>query len=192
MNKLFNTATFVATFFFISTVYAQEIEDGRGLYTGISYTDWKASFSDNDGSVTKSGITLKLGYDFDQLWAVEGRLNFPGYKETFKDVDGSGKVKLSTPLGLYGKYRYAINETVAPYIVAGVVQNRYKFVYRSGSDKISISKNTINASAGAGLEVKLASSLKATFELTYLGRQKGDDGSYYDSSAVSAGLLYKF
>lgn len=161
----------------------------KGIYIGASYTQWTAE--NNGDSADKSGATLKLGYDFNQNWAIEARANLMQYKET----DKSASFKMSTPFALYGKYRYPVTSKFAPYAVVGVAFNRFNNSYKDQYESYEESSSGLNLSAGIGVEFSLTPSLKATAEYVYLGKVKQnfeEDNLRYRASSISAGLQYRF
>ena len=180
MKTLLKVSMIASVLGLSSVAQAQDPE--AGVYVGATYTYWKASGNGDNGSVNKSGATLKAGYDFNQNWAAEGRLNFAQYKS-----DG---VKVSTPAAVYVKYRYPVTQTIAPYAVLGLAYNRFTGDNASGTS--SVSSNSVGLSAGLGAEFAISQQLKTTVEYTYLGNNDVDDGFNYDTSGISAGVLYKF
>ncbi len=188
MKKLVQISIVAGILGLSSAAYAAEptviaANPDSGAYVGVTYTGWSAK-GDDGISVDKSGVSLKAGYDFNQHWAVEGRLNLAEYK----DVDGASSVKASTPVALYAKYRYPVSERVAPYAVVGLAYHQYKLV--DGSD--SISANSVAMSAGIGAEISITKQVIGTLEYNYGGRNDIVDSDGYDVSSFSAGINYKF
>lgn len=164
---------------------AQDVMNDRGVYGGATYTYWNADVNGGD-SVDKSVATVKLGYDFNQNWAAEARVNL--FEKKWADDTFSKKV--GTPFAVYGKYRHPITPTIAPYAVVGLAYNRYKYDEKGFFGGYETSSK-LGLSAGVGAEISLTPRLKATVEYTYLG-SNSVDGVDYDVNGLSVGLLYKF
>jgi|GEM_PF-1755993 len=184
----------------------------EGLYVGGNFqmgnfnleapSDINANLKDAiGGKYSAATLNLVAGYDFNQYFAVEGRVGIPSSSETSSYgglVTLEGKPK--TSYALFGKGTLPITEMFSVYALAGVGASPYQVdlsynIPTVGSGKETVNFDGVSLQYAAGVEVNFTQSIAMTAEYGMYGYGKKDIAgkeAKYDTTGFNIGLKYKF
>ncbi|MDC5720670.1 porin family protein [Vibrio europaeus] len=155
------------------------------------------------GKYSAATLNLVAGYDFNQYFAVEGRVGIPsssekttqGYKGGVLEIEG----KPQTSYAVFGKGTLPITEMFSVYALAGVGSSPYKVdvtaTYQGQSDKAENKFDDVSLQYAAGVEVNFTPQIAMTAEYGMYGYGKkkiADQEFKYDTTGFNIGLKYKF
>ncbi|MCG9581128.1 porin family protein [Vibrio tubiashii] len=188
----------------------------EGLYVGGNFQmgnfDLKPEVKEaNDafgGKYTAATVNLVAGYDFNQYFAVEGRVGIPSSTETTSKGDAYGTLTLEgkpqTSYAVFGKGTLPITEMFSVYALAGVGSSPYKVeaTATAGSHSINGSEkfDGVSLQYAAGVEVNFTPQIAMTAEYGMYGYGKKEivlandmkSNTKYDTTAFNIGIKYKF
>ncbi|SHH31508.1 outer membrane beta-barrel protein [Ferrimonas marina] len=145
-------------------------------YSGIQYSLMRYDH-DELASAKPQALTLVSGYQFDDYFALEGRVGTTIIKD---DISDGQSAKVDYFFGGYLKGGLANRTPFTPYALFGVTRGRV-------SPSPSGSKSATSLSYGGG--ISLASSERFSIALEYVSYL---DGDRYDLAAASFGFQYRY
>lgn len=190
-----------------ATANAQSYDNDRGLYLdgGYQYLDIKPDGADS--GVDTNGIAARLGYNFNNVFSLEGELasgiddgefdynvdedefNLDDNDDgDFEDVIGvSGDIGLNYLVGLYGRADLPVTERMNLFARAGYAYiDVDASVNTPGGTAINIEDSADGPAIGAGLTYDLSENWELRGDYTYYSFDSTD------TNGVMLGLGYKF
>ncbi|MEX0336666.1 outer membrane protein [Vibrio tubiashii] len=194
---------------------ATAVQAHEGLYVGGNFQmgNFDLKLPDNrpeaqeniGGKYTAATLNIVAGYDFNQYFAVEGRVGIPSSSETSsKGLAGVGSISIEgkpqTSYAVFGKGTLPLTDMFSVYAMAGFGSSPYKIeatVKPSGEpeEKGSEKFDGVSLQYAAGVEVNFTQNIAMTAEYGMYGYGKkkfGNDEVKYDTTGFNIGVKYKF
>lgn len=157
------------------------------LYFGAQYSQQSVDDASWDFGVL-SGV---VGYNFNEIFAIEGRLGLGIQDEEYSGAFTSAKVSVDHSYSVLGKASWPVMETLSVYGIAGFNKTKYDFKINDAGDNFNDSYSEDGLIYGAGAEIRISSNLSLNFEYAVLP-ELGDDEDNLDVDSISAGINYRF
>ncbi|MDC5805979.1 porin family protein [Vibrio europaeus] len=156
------------------------------------------------GKHAAATLNIVAGYDFNQYFAVEGRVGIPSSSETSTtgQLLGSRTVegKPQTSYAVFGKGTLPLTEMFSLYALVGVGSSPYQVEVTDkpilGSEsKESLKFDGVSLQYAAGVEVNFTQNIAMTAEYGMFGygKKKIENQEFkYDTTGFNIGVKYKF
>lgn len=148
-----------------------------------------------DGKWKTSTFNVVAGYDFNQHFAVEGRIGIPASSETYSLGGASLEGKPQTSYAVFGKGTLPLTDMFSVYALAGVGSSPYKIEAKAGSESASAKFDKVSLQYAAGVEVNFTPQIAMTAEYGMYGYGKqtiGGKEAKYNTKGFNLGIKYKF
>lgn len=159
--------------------------DSVGFYIGGQYNQHTLEFEDIDLNLATLGILG--GYQINEHFSVEGRLNLSAKDKSFDDSGNSVKFKVDNSYSAFVKGAYPFTDTFSIYALAGFNSSKYKATVNFGGPTASESESKSGFAYGAGLQFRVNDAWSVSGEYVVL-----PDLEDIDATNLSLVVRYKF
>lgn len=164
-----------------AAVFSAQAE--QPFYFGAQYSQQSVDDANWDFGLV-SGIA---GYQFNEIFAVEGRLGLGVQDEEYSGELTWVNIGIDNSYSVLGKASWPLLETLSVYGIAGF--NKTKYDFELNNENYSHSEDGLIY--GAGAELRITQNLSLNFEYAVLP-EVGDDEDNLDVDSISAGINYRF
>ncbi|MDO6498008.1 porin family protein [Photobacterium sanguinicancri] len=194
---------------------ATAVQANEGVYVGANFqmADFDLQLPNDapqhaknmiGGKYNASTVNLVAGYDFNEYFAVEGRIGVPASSETSsQSLNGHSLTiegKPTTSYAVFGKGKLPLNEMFSLYALVGFGSSPYKIEATAKpqgekAEKGDVKFDKISLQYAAGVEVNFTQNIAMTAEYGMFGYGKKtieDQEFKYDTTGFNLGMKYKF
>ncbi len=186
---------------------ATAVQAHEGMYVGGNFQmakfDLKPEHATANelfgGKYNASTVNLIAGYDFNQYFAVEGRVGIPASSEKSTQLIASLEGKPQTSYAIFGKGTLPLTDMFSVYALAGVGSSPYKIEASIGPLSDSQKFDKVSLQYAAGVEVNFTPSIAMTAEYGVFGYGKQEmsmldykTDAKYSTKGFNVGIKYKF
>lgn len=168
-----------------AAVFSAQAE--QPYYFGAQYSQQSV----DDVSWDFGVLSAVAGYQFNDVFAIEGRFGLGIQDEEYSSALTSAKVGVDHSYSVLGKASWPVLETLSVYGMAGFNKTKYDFKVNDG-DTLRDSHSEDGLIYGAGAELRFTPNLSFTFEYAVLPEIGDDDEDNLDVDSISAGINYRF
>lgn len=159
------------------TISSIGIAQAQGVYAGVGYSQVNG---DGGGFTVKpTQAIFKLGYAFDKMWAVEGRIGAGGSSDTVRISGIDVEAKIDNFTAIYAKGSLPLGEQFGVYGLLGF----NKATVKASARGFSSSETKDSSSYGLGAEFNITNNIGLSAEWVR---------HFSDTTSVTFAANYKF